>query len=41
VEVVIVRLNLIGHFSPVIPPFTNRGLSHRLTWSASGVHGGN
>jgi hypothetical protein len=27
VEVVIVRLNLIDHFSPVIPPFTNRGLS--------------
>jgi hypothetical protein len=41
VEVVIVRLNLIGHFSPIIPPFTNRGLSRRLTWSASGDDGGN
>jgi hypothetical protein len=27
---------LIDHFSPIIPPFANRGLSRRLTWSASG-----
>jgi hypothetical protein len=27
---------LTGNFSPVIPSFTNRGLSCRLTWSASG-----
>jgi hypothetical protein len=41
VEIVIVRLNFIGHFSPIIPPFTNKGgLSHRLTWSASGDEGG-
>jgi hypothetical protein len=36
VEVEIVWLNLIGHFSPIVPPFTDRGLSRRLTWSASG-----
>jgi hypothetical protein len=30
------RLNLISHFSPIIPPFADRGLSHRLIWSASG-----
>jgi hypothetical protein len=41
VEVVIVRLNLIGHFSPILPLFTNRGLSCHLTWSASGDDGGN
>jgi hypothetical protein len=35
------RLNLIGHFSPIIRPFTNRGLLLRLTWSASGDEGGN
>jgi hypothetical protein len=39
VEVVIVRLNLFDHFSPIIPPFTNRGLSGCLTWSASGDDG--
>jgi hypothetical protein len=27
VEVGIVRLNLIGHFSPIVPPFADRGLS--------------
>jgi hypothetical protein len=37
----IVWLNLIGHFSPVIPPFANRGLSRRLVWSASGEERGN
>jgi hypothetical protein len=36
VEVIIIRLNLTGHFSAIILPFTNRGLSRRLTWSASG-----
>jgi hypothetical protein len=36
VEVATVRLNLIGHFSPIVPPFADRGLSHHLTWSASG-----
>jgi hypothetical protein len=30
------RLNLIGHFSPIIPPFAYRGPSRRLTWSPSG-----
>jgi hypothetical protein len=35
------RLNLIGHFSPIIPPFGDRGLSCRLTWSASGDYGEN
>jgi hypothetical protein len=35
-EVAFVRLNLIGHFSSVVPPFADRGLSGRLTWSASG-----
>jgi hypothetical protein len=40
VEVVIIRLNLIGHLSPIIQPFTNRGLSRRLTYSASGDNGG-
>jgi hypothetical protein len=32
----VVWLNLTGHFSPIIPPFANRGLSRRLAWSASG-----
>jgi hypothetical protein len=32
----IVWLNLTGHFSPIIPPFANGGLSRRLVWSASG-----
>jgi hypothetical protein len=27
---------LTGHFSPIIPPFANRGISRRFTWSASG-----
>jgi hypothetical protein len=36
VEVAIVWLNLIWHFSPIVPPFAHRGLSRRLTWSASG-----
>jgi hypothetical protein len=36
VEVTLFWLNLIGHFSPIIPPFANRGLSRRLIWSASG-----
>jgi hypothetical protein len=35
------RLNLNGHFSPIIPPFTGRGLSRRLTCSVSGDDGGN
>jgi hypothetical protein len=30
-----------GHFSPIIPSFTNRGLSCRLAWSASGDDGRN
>jgi hypothetical protein len=33
-------LNLIGYFSPIVPPLANRGLSLRLTWSASGDEGG-
>jgi hypothetical protein len=37
----IVWLNLTGHFSPIIPPFANRGLSRRLVWSASGDERGN
>jgi hypothetical protein len=36
VEVAFVRLNLIAHSSPIVPPFTDRGLSRRLTSSASG-----
>jgi hypothetical protein len=36
VEVAIVWLNLIGYFSPIVPPFADRGLSRQLTWSASG-----
>jgi hypothetical protein len=34
------RLNLIGHFSPIVPSLANRGLSRRLMWSASGDEGG-
>jgi hypothetical protein len=34
------RLNLIGHFSPIVPPLANRGLSFHLMWSASGDEGG-
>jgi hypothetical protein len=30
------KSNLTGHFSPLIPPFANGGLSRRLTWIASG-----
>jgi hypothetical protein len=41
VEVTFVRLNLTGHFSPILPPFTSRGLSRRLTWSASRDEWGN
>jgi hypothetical protein len=37
----IVWLNLTGHFSPIIPPFPNRGLSRPLVWSASGEERGN
>jgi hypothetical protein len=36
VEVASVALNLVGHFSPIISPFADIGLSRRLTWSASG-----
>jgi hypothetical protein len=36
VEVGLSGLNLTGHFSPIIPPFGNRGLSRHLVWSASG-----
>jgi hypothetical protein len=36
VEVAFVRLNLIGHISPIIVPFAIRGLSRRGVWSASG-----
>jgi hypothetical protein len=32
---------LIGHFSPIVPPFADRGLSRHLTWSASGDERGN
>jgi hypothetical protein len=34
------RINLIGHFSPIVPPLANRGLSRSLMWSASGDEGG-
>jgi hypothetical protein len=37
----IVWLNLIGHFSPIIPPFAHRGLSRHVAWSASGDELGN
>jgi hypothetical protein len=30
------RQNLIGHFSPIVHPLANRGLSRRLMWSVSG-----
>jgi hypothetical protein len=40
VEVVIVRLNLIGHFSPIIPPLVNSGLTRRLKLGACGDDGG-
>jgi hypothetical protein len=40
-EVTFVRLNLIGHFLPIFPPFTDRCISRRLTWSASGDEWGN
>jgi hypothetical protein len=30
---------MIGHFSPIIPSFADRGLSRRLTWSAYGDDG--
>jgi hypothetical protein len=33
------RLNYVCHFSPIIPLFTDRGLSRHLTWSASGDDG--
>jgi hypothetical protein len=33
------QAKLTSHFSPVIPSFTNRGLSCRLTWIASGDDG--
>jgi hypothetical protein len=36
VEVAIVWLNLIGHFSLIVPPFADGGLSGWLTWNASG-----
>jgi hypothetical protein len=26
---------LIGNFSPIVPPFADRGLSRHLTWSAT------
>ena len=35
------QAKLISHFSPILPPFADRGLSRRLTWSASGDDGGN
>jgi hypothetical protein len=34
------RLNLIGHFSPIVLPLANRSLSRRLMWSTSGDEGG-
>jgi hypothetical protein len=33
------RQNLIGHFSPIVQPFADRGLSRHMTWSASGDGG--
>jgi hypothetical protein len=27
---------LIGHFSPIVPSFTDRGLSRHLTWRTPG-----
>jgi hypothetical protein len=41
VEIAFVRLNLTGHFSPIVPPFADRGLKRRLKWSASGDERGN
>jgi hypothetical protein len=35
------QAKLTAHFSPIIPSFTNRGLSCRMTWSASGDDGRN
>jgi hypothetical protein len=35
------RLNVIGHFSSIVPPLANRGLSRRLMWSVCGDEGGN
>jgi hypothetical protein len=35
------RAKLTGHFLPIIPSFTNRGLSCRLTWSGFGDDGRN
>jgi hypothetical protein len=35
-----VEVAIIGHFSPIVPPLANRGLSRRLMWSASGAEGG-
>jgi hypothetical protein len=35
------RAKLTGHFSLIIPSITNRGLSCRLTWCASGDDGRN
>jgi hypothetical protein len=32
---------LIGHFSLIVPPFADRGLSRHLTWSASADERGN
>jgi hypothetical protein len=39
--VIFVEVGITGHFSPVIPSFTNRGLSCRMTWSASEDDGWN
>jgi hypothetical protein len=35
------QAKLAGHFSPIIPSFTNRGLSCHLTWGACGDDGRN
>jgi hypothetical protein len=35
------QAKLTGQFLPIIPSFTNRGISCRLTWSASGGDGQN
>jgi hypothetical protein len=35
------QAKLTGQFSPVIPYFTNKGFSCRMTWSASGDDGRN
>jgi hypothetical protein len=34
-------INLTSHFSPIIQPFANRGLSRHSTWSASADERGN